>query len=279
MYKRIAVHVDRDDASARRVQAAIQLAKVHEAQLVGIYPAYPSTRYFYSRTHVSAEIISLLEDRAKSDNEEVESLFRRAAVESGLPVRFLSIEGLPDETLASYARYCDLLVLSQGYNAEGPIALAPHLGEALMMSLGRPVLMVPSLGDSRMEGRRVLLCWDGGREAARALADADPILKRCGELVILMADWLEGKAPSIRDQIKSELVQYMTAHGYPAPQLDCRPSREIGIGNAILDSVTDHGSDLMIMGAYGHSRLREWSLGGASSDVLHSMTIPVLFSH
>lgn len=279
MYKRIAVHVDRDDASAHRVRVAIQLARTHEAQLIGIYPAYPPTQYFYNRTYVPAAAIAALQEREKMDNKEVKDSFERATGESGLSAQFLSAEGFPDEMLATYARYCDLLVLSQGYNAEGSIALTPHLAEALAMSLGRPVLMVPSLGNSEAGGRRVLLCWDGGREAARALADADPILKRCNDLVILMADWLDNKEPGMRDRIKSELVQYMTAHGYPAPRFDCRSSQGVGIGNTILNVVMDYSCDLVVMGAYGHSRIREWSLGGASRTILQSMTAPVLFSH
>lgn len=279
MYKRIAVHVDRDDASAHRVRVAVQLAQAHEAQLIGIYPAYPSTQYFYDRALAPAAAIAAMEDRAKLDNEEVEDLFGRATDESGLTVQFLLAEGLPDETLATHARYCDLLVLSQDYNAQGPVALTPHLGESLVMSLGRPVLMVPKFGDGGTEGRRVLLCWNGGREAARAMADADPILRRCSQLVVLMADWPDGRGLGTRDQAKSELVQYMTAHGYPAPRFDFRPSHEVGIGNTILNTVMDYGCDLVIMGAYGHSRIREWTFGGASRTVLHSMTVPVLFSH
>jgi nucleotide-binding universal stress UspA family protein len=279
MYKRIAVHVGRDDASAHRMRVAIQLAQAHEAQLIGIYPAYPPTRYLYDKIYVSREAVSALESRLKSDNEEVEDLFGRATDESRLSVRFLLAEGFPDEVLATYARYCDLLVLSQDYNAEGPMALAPHLGESLVMSLGRPVLMVPKFGDRGAGGRRVLLCWNGGREAARAMADADPILKRSSELVILMSDWPDGKEPGMREQVKSELAQYIAAHGYPTPRFDFRFSQEIGIGNTILNTVTDYSCDLVVMGAYGHSRIREWSFGGASRTVLHSMTVPVLFSH
>lgn len=279
MYKRIAVHVDRDDASAHRVQVAIQLARAHGAQLIGIYPAYPAARYFYNKANVPAMAIAALEEREKSDNEEVAKLFEHSTGDRGLSVRFLSAEGFPDEILATHARYCDLLVLSQDYNADGSVALGSYLGETLTMSLGRPVLMVPSPGNSGVEGHRVLLCWDGGREAARALADADPILKRCSEMIILMADWLDDKEPGMRDQIKSELMQYTTAHGYPAPRFDCRSSHGVGIGNAILNAVTDHGCDLVVMGAYGHSRIREWSLGGASMAMIRSMTTPVLFSH
>lgn len=279
MYKRIAVHVDRDDASALRLRVAMQVARTHEAQLIGIYPAYPPTRYFYNRTYVPAAAIAALEEREKLDNKEVKDSFERATGGRGLSVQFLSAESFPDEMLAAHARYCDLLVLSQSYNAEGSIALAPHLGEELTMSLGRPVLMVPSVGNSEAVGRCVLLCWDGGREAARALADADPFLKRCNELVILMADWLDNKEPGVRDQIKSELVQYMTAHGYPAPRFDCRSGQGVGIGNTILNAAMDYSCDLVVMGAYGHSRIREWSLGGASRTILQSMTVPVLFSH
>src|SRR5690625_4978202 len=146
------------------------------------------------------------------------------------------------------------------------------------MSAGRPVLMVPTVGNIITIGERILFCWDKKREAARAFADAAPFLGTAKELVVLCID---EDTDYLRNQDiqENEFTDLCAAMGYPAPKVLLRSSKGVGVGNVILNTATDYGSDLIVMGAYGHSRMRQWIMGGASKTILSSMTVPALMSH
>src|SRR3546814_197178 len=168
--------------------------------------------------------------------------------------------------------------MSKASNKDSTASLMPNLAEAVIMAAGKPVLMIPAVGEVHSIGRRVLFCWDYRREAARAFSDAAPLLRACSHLSILTVDarpdYLSGK-----DVHENDLADYCAALGYPKPHEIIKQSEDYGVGNTILNTATDEDSDLIIMGAYGHSRMRQWIMGGASRTLLNSMTVPVLMSH
>src|SRR5690606_16638108 len=122
--------------------------------------------------------------------------------------------GNADEALALHARYCDLLIMSKADQVDSVASIIPNLPESVVMTAGRPVLMIPSAGDFSTIGQRVLYCWDQRREAARAFTDATPFLKRCDELVVLEVDRDERliREGDLKDD---DFVNYCVSLGYP----------------------------------------------------------------
>ena len=277
MLVRIAVHLDHDQGCEHRLHAAAQLAADHEAELVGVYASYFPLS-FYDEVGTPDEVYSLLRARFSEEKAKARALFQDITKSVGITTHWRAPEGPVDQILASHARYCDLMVMGQ-FNPNQPDAQRfPNLAEAVIMAAGRPVLMIPYSGKTYPIGRRVLFCWDQRREAARAFADAHPILQECMELVILTID---GQSGGLRtnDIDPRDFSSYCGLRHYPLPQEITRTSQNVGVGNTILNAATDHSSDLIVMGAYGHSRLKEWIMGGASRTLLETMTVPVLFSH
>lgn len=276
MLGRIALHLDRDPACMRRVHAAIDLATRHKAELVGIYPSGVTPQYGIEP--IPDEIYQVLRARANSIRDEVQQSFAAMTHTAGVTSHWRTPQGGRDEALALHSRYSDMLIMSQAELSDNPVSLMPNLPESVIMTCGRPVLMIPAVGEVHPIGRRILFCWDQRRESARAFADAAPLLGTCSELVVLTID---GQPEVLRnkDIRPDDFDSYCAALKYPKPRRIMMRSDGLGVGNIILNNATDHGSDLIVMGAYGHSRMRQWIMGGASLTLLSSMTVPVLFSH
>lgn len=277
MLVRLAVHLDRDEGCERRLQAAVQMASDHKAELIGIYATHFPLA-FYDEIGTPSEVYSLLRARSSDEEAKIRKLFQDVTSSAGITARWKAPEGEAEQMLALHARYCDLIVMGQVNPDQSDFQPSAHLAEAVMMAAGRPVLMIPYSGRPSPIGRRVLFCWDYRREAARAFFDAQPILQECMELVVLTVD---GRSDSLLDTAidPQDFSSYCKLRHYPLTQEVTRVSQGVGIGSAILNTATDFSSDLVVMGAYGHSRLKEWIMGGASRTLLETMTVPVLFSH
>jgi nucleotide-binding universal stress UspA family protein len=170
------------------------------------------------------------------------------------------------------ARRFDLAVVGQAQRERGPSE--ELVVEAALFESGRPVVFVPYIQRQGLKLDRVLVCWDGSRTAARAIGDAMPFLERAKAVEVLtIAE--ENKQEEIAG---GDMVAHLGRHGIPTS-----PKRtsmgEISIENVILSYAADSGADFLVMGGYGHSRWREFILGGATRGILASMTLPVLMSH
>lgn len=177
-----------------------------------------------------------------------------------------------DESL----RYTDLAVLGQ-HNPDDGSDTNRGLIDRLVLSAGRPCLVIPYIGAHETIGQRVLVAWNARREAVRAVNDALPILQQAASVVVLAAnppagDAGEGDIPS------ADICHHLARHGVQA-EARSAISTDIDVGNLLLSSASDLGADLIVMGAYGHSRLRETVLGGVTRHLLHHMTVPVFISH
>jgi nucleotide-binding universal stress UspA family protein len=279
MLGRIALDLTKDRNHQLRLEATVQLAAKHKAELVGIYSSPVTNQYLRDDTVVPNEVATLMRNYVSGEAAEIRDNFTRMAALAGIKASYRAPQGPTEEVLALHSRYCDLLVMSQAGSVDGPsYSLRPSLTEAVITSAGRPVLVIPYIGHLNPIGRRVLFCWDNGRRAARALADAAPILHEASNLIVLKVD--ENLAQiQAQDITPQDLNAYCASKGYPAPEVIKKESLNYGIGNTILNAATDQGCDLIVMGAYNRSRVREWVLGGTSKTLLQSMTVPILFSH
>jgi nucleotide-binding universal stress UspA family protein len=158
-----------------------------------------------------------------------------------------------------------------------PIKAGDRRPEQVALASGRPVLIVPYAGHFDNVGRRVLIAWNATREAARAVSDAMPLLTSAELVTVLTIDPREG--PHGHGELPgADIALHLARHGVKA-QIERTVSAGMPVGEVLLSRVADLGADLIVMGAYGHSRAREVLLGGATRSVLRSMTVPVLMSH
>ena len=160
-----------------------------------------------------------------------------------------------------------------GQPAPNPIVDLP---ETVALTTGRPVLVVPFIG-AKPPGKIVLLCWNASREAARAAADALPFLKAAQKVIVLVVNPTVS-AEGHGEEPGADAAAWLARQGVKVTvQRDVAPDADVG--GLILSRAADHDADLIVMGIYGHSRMREMVLGGASRTLLASMTVPVLMSH
>lgn len=279
MFRRIAVHLDHGADCQRRIDFCLRVAKAHDAHLTGIYASYVAPGYFYDEAGLWVRSM----DKAVQINEKARSAlqksFSQSAQDAGVAASWRQGEaGTPAECAARHARCSDMLVVGQANPQDPEAATGNDFVEQVLLSTGRPVMVLPLAGTFNTVGTRVVYCWDRGREAARALADAAPLLRHAAALQVLTLD--EGADTRGDREIPFEdLAAYCSCHGFPQPEHEDRDTRDIDIGNAILTSAADFNADLIVMGAYGHSRMRELVMGGATRSLLKAMTAPVLFSH
>ncbi len=277
MYRRISVHLDHGFDCKRRIEAALALAKRHKAELVGIYANAAPPQYYYGESVLMSRSLGIIKELQAQSRESVETAFLEAAAEADVPAFMRAGTSSPSETVALLGRTTDLIVVSQENREDVEAAHEIEFVEQTLLTAGRPVLAIPSSGEFPVIGDRVLCCWDGSREAARALADAAPILRLASHMTVLTMN--EGAAGPKHEAPFEDLVSYCVAQGMPAPDHVRRDIKGVGVGSTILNAAADHSADLIVMGAYGHSKLRQWALGGATASILKSMTVPVMFSH
>lgn len=275
-FKRILVHVDRDVRSDQRIEVAVNLAERFAGKVTGVYVA----RSFLPPVFmVGALPPAVMTDQEQLDQEDAETAKRRFldhVVRRGLDSEWRYIRDATVPTLRRVARYMDLAIVGQRdlVTPEEMLAVRP---EELALGSGRPVLVVPYIGGSRSPGQRIVIAWDGSREAARAVADALPLLMRASSVWVVT---INAKAPGMTDQSNAaeDLCRFLADQGVPAKP-DHLQTDECSEADVVLSRIADLGADLLVMGCYGHTRLRELVLGGMTREILQHMTVPVLMSH
>ena len=273
MIKDIFVNLSLDEEDVTDAYA-VSFAKLFKAQLhakaFAWIPVYPSTAPMASS---SADFIARERAANKKRADAAVSRFRNAAAASGLIAHARTVDATVAEAsrmLGETARHFDIVVVGQGK----PDHWAPEiLIEGALFGCGRPVLVVPYIQRDPMMLRHVTVCWDGSRAAARAIGDAIPLLRHA-ESVDLLSVSTGQEAKAIDGSMKEHLVR----HGVKAVTRQVEGTK-IGEVPAILNHVAETSSDLIVMGGYGHARLREFVLGGVTRGILASMTAPVLMSH
>lgn len=274
-YKTILVHVSAGARCFARVEMAVKLAKQFDAALVALHALFPFTPPGYVMIQMGPEVIAAQKKAAMAFMEETEkSLRKRTAALESTGIEWRHAISDPCDALCAQAKYADLVVVGQSV-PEDPSGTPHDLPERLVLSAGRPVLIVPSIGSFPTLGQNILVAWNASREATRAVTEAIPLLKQAGKVHVMTVD--PGHGAQHKDTGK-EIADYLAHHGVKVT-MHRSPGGEIDIGNELLSRAADLSADLIVMGGYGHSRLREWVLGGVTRTILESMTVPVLMSH
>jgi nucleotide-binding universal stress UspA family protein len=254
---------------------AISLAKTLGAHVAGVAFLFEPVIPDGTLGGVPVDLIEIQREENSKTAQAAVTRFEAATKASGVSseTRILdaTFGGAPT-LFGQIARRFDLSVVGQAQRDHG--AAEELMIEGALFESGRPVVVVPYIQKQGLKLDRVLACWDGGRMSARAIADAMPLLALAKAVdIVIVAE--ERKNDEITGANMSE---HLARHGVHA-SVKRIAKGDIAIGDAILDYVADSGADLMVMGGYGHSRLREFILGGVTRGILGSMTIPVLMSH
>jgi nucleotide-binding universal stress UspA family protein len=273
MIKDIVVQLSLDPAADRAAPYAIALAGLFEAHVTGVALAYepdimpdpsgPGARRFL---------------RVREENEEAASAaaaeFEKNAAAAGVAASARAVTSTVSgayDLFGQIVRRFDLAVLGQDDPdkdlSEGLVV------EGVLFESGRPLILVPYIHKTGLKLDRVMACWDGSRPAARAVADAMPLLHRAGQVDVVIVE--QAKSDEIPG---ADVAQHLARHGLKVTVH--RIARgDLDVKDALLNYAADSAADLLVMGGYGHSRMREFILGGVTRGMLASMTVPTLMSH
>jgi nucleotide-binding universal stress UspA family protein len=273
-YKTILVHADRSKRSAVCIEVAIRMATQHDAHLIALYAQEPFVFPGYL-IQAGQEVSEVQRKAAAEAMALTKADFNNQASSMGFKnTEWRSIIDFPVDALAMQARYADLVVVGQREPSDNS-NIPKDFPAQLVLAAGRPALIIPYAGSFLSIGRRILVAWNASREATRAITDALPLLKRADSVNLIT---LSPKHGTQGDIPVDDIVRYLECHSVHV-ELSAEHADNIDVGNALLSRVTDLSADLLVMGGYGHSRLRELVLGGATRVILESMTVPVLMSH
>lgn len=278
-YKNLLVHLDETEACKGRVATAIALAKAHEAYLTGLALAIEASVPAYIGGQLPVEVLDMQHAQMLERGRAAAALFDKALAAAGQQGESRVVSGLDIDAarvIALHARHADLVVLGQE-EPEAATAVPRHTVEDVVLSAGRPALVVPYIGGGKTLGQRIMIAWDASREAARAVNDAMPLLEQAKSVTVLSVNPRPG-VDRHGEEPGADIALHLARHGV---KVDVQRTQveEIDVGDTVLSRLADLSSDLLVMGAYGHSRLREVVLGGVTRTLLESMTVPVLMSH
>jgi nucleotide-binding universal stress UspA family protein len=272
--KTIAVHLPTAGLVDRLLDAAVPIARAHGATLIGVHIVPAVVVYADATVSMSTEFIVAQQEAFQQDAKAVETAFRSGAEKAMIAYEWSSGDTGDDPAMRAAATRCNVadLVVAAQYEDSIPAA-SGYTPDELVLGVGRPVLIVPTAGTHPTLGKRLLVAWNGSREATRATFDSLPLLEADAEMRLLVVDSPRG------DASLSGLTRALSRQDVTARPLTVSKSEGRSTGEEILKQANDFGADLLVLGCYGHSRLKETVFGGATSHILKHMTLPVLMAH
>jgi nucleotide-binding universal stress UspA family protein len=267
-FKDILVHIDNRPTCASRLSVAIQLARQQQARL---------TRFYV----IPHPFLAAHQCPPQELADAAEASFHKAVEDSGLESGWRCIDSLQSghdlpNALNLYGHYHDLLVVSQTDDAAPDRTIPSNLPEKAVLGSGRPVLIVPYAGEFNRLGKRVMLAWRGGPESTRALHDALPLLQNADSVRVISIQGRGGDEAYASHN--ADICDHLRRYQLP---VSCEKlnAGELSVGDLLLSRCADQGIDLLVMGAFSQSRRGHQTLGEVGTQLLKTMTVPVLMSH
>jgi nucleotide-binding universal stress UspA family protein len=276
MIKDIIVNLSVGERPAPVGDYAISVAAAFEAHLAGVAFLYDPIVPVSGAGYIPAEVIETQERENAAASKAALDRFTAACKRAGVAAEPLTLSaslGGVGEQFGHIARRFDLSIVGQAEPERSVVEEV--IAEAALFESGRPVIIVPYIQKDPLKLDRVMLCWDGSRAAARAIADAVPLLKKAGQVEVVIVSNERGKRAEIEG---ADMAQHLARHGLKV-EVKRTVLGDIDVADVILSHAADVGADFIVMGGYGHSRLREFVLGGVTRSIFRSMTAPVLMSH
>jgi nucleotide-binding universal stress UspA family protein len=276
MIRDIAIHITGSEEDDVRIAHAVQIGRMFDAHLTGLVPhVIPEPAVAFTTTEQAAiltEIFDNAEKQAKEALAEVEEKLERTGLRHTATLVSAYAAGLPG-ALANQVRTSDLFVGTRPY---GDPDRRSFLEEGVLFGSGRACFFAPPKTMPAKSLGVVFVAWKDTRESARAIAEALPFLEKAREVIVGIVEE-HGAGEVFREEVSADVGRYLSRHGISA---DVRKIGGWGIvSDALANEVTRVQADMIVMGGYGHSRLREWILGGATRDLLETATVPVLMAH
>jgi nucleotide-binding universal stress UspA family protein len=268
LFKTLLVHASADPRLPSRLELAVSVAREHGAKLMVVYPIPPLLTSMFYGEHVPVQAIEAQLEQEKRNAAGIKDRTAEYLSREGVAWEWRTQEGLTEPVLATSGVIADMIIMGQDERDRDSSLVA-----TVALTAGRPVLCVPHTGKFATCGRRVLVAWNGSRESARATHDALPFLQKADNVILFAADPEAEHGASVTDA-----AAHLAAHGAKV-EVQRTALGDLDAGSAILNAAAETGADLLVMGAYGHTRLSEWVFGGATRSILQAMTVPVLLSH
>jgi nucleotide-binding universal stress UspA family protein len=273
----ILLHIDASARSAKRLALAHALAAQHDAQVTALYASTPMMLSLpFVMAQGAEEMLPMLQQLDIDYRDNARALFDRSESTAKHPFVWREVsDGAVIPGVVAHALCHDLLILGQ-HDANDPmtVGVASDFVPSVVLSSGRPALVIPYVDIGTSLGQQALIAWKPTRESAHAVTAAIPLLRHARRIHLTIAD-----EPGAVANQATALETYLRWHGVQAPIQRHSPVLSATAGDEMLSLAADVGADLLVMGCYGHSRARELVLGGASRTVLQSMTLPVLMAH
>lgn len=269
------VHLDASPGSARRLETARDIAQSQGAAVTALYAVNPALMVVPYAPEAGASVAATLREIDDERRAAARGMLERSTATPGVHAVWAEVQDYPIvPAFARQALYADLLVLGQ-YDASRPSPGVPFdFVETVIAASGKPAIVLPYEGVPRAVGETIVIAWKATREAARAVGAAVPLLQRARRVHVLSwareDDGISGRRLDLDGYLKLRGIEPVWHREDREPEF---------LGELLLTRSFDLGADLLVMGCYGHSRAREWVLGGTSRTVLQSMTLPVLMAH
>ena len=273
-YKDIVVHLNQDEGSSARLDAAIGLTGLGEGRVIGVYVRPGSITPEYAGLEAQQELLSILSKWDEKHREleiEAERLFNDRTTRTSTSSEWRLMEGDPADAVTTCARYADITIVGQAGPHDGTAA---GLADSVVLGAGGPVLVWPHSGSFDVNSDTIMLAWNGTREAKRALADSLPLLRQAGKVIVIGINTGDGEHIAGTDA-----CTHLARHGVNAEPRHILTSPADSDSASLLSAIRECGAGLLVMGAYGHHRMRELLLGGMTRDLLRQLIVPVLMSH
>lgn len=273
----ILVHMDANPNCRRRLDAAVGLAAEHDAHLIGLYviaePKFPG----YVEVELPVDLLKIQEEQIAAAAAETEKTFNEVSGAAGITAEWRCVDGDPADMLTDQARYVDLIILGQDEHNAGMGGAVSDIPDHVVLTAGRPVMVIPENFAGGDIGKRVMIGWDGGQMATRAVHDALPILEKADEVAVMIVNPKDRRRGN-GDLPGADVAHHLARHGVHA-KADHVTTTDVSVGDQLLSRAADMRADLLVTGAYGHARWKELILGGVTRQLLDSMPVPVLMSH
>lgn len=256
---------------------ALEFGRIHDAHVTGLAVSFEPVVPAFAAAPMPVDYMQAAHEQAiaaaNEAKKEYDELARLAGV-SGESRLAEILTGGPLENVLVHCRPTDLVVIGQA-NPDRPEPMRELLIETVLFESGVPVMLVPYIGSTAFQPKNVLVGWDGSSTATRAIHAALPVLEKAGNITVLV---IEKKTSKDEGQPGADVANYLARHNMNVT-IEVVVNPQTSVADTVLNHVSDNGNDLVVMGGYGHSRMREFLFGGATREILEAMTVPVLMAH
>jgi len=271
--KDILVSIESSENCKSSIQAAMELAQTYDSHITCLYEEGFFGYSSYADVHADL-VAGQFKEKLENEKKLVRQVYDDCVSVRAHKCNLIFEKPDTSRNAVSYANSSDIIVCNQR-NVGNAVFQTRNQATHLVMATGKPVLIIPYIGMQETLGKNIVVAWDSSREASRALHDSLPLLKRAQQVHIFSA--IDDKSMSNKltaTNIKTHLEHHDVNVENNPVVID-----DISVAEMLLSRASDYGADLIVMGAYGHSRLREYTFGGTTKTMFDSMTIPVLMTH